>query len=181
MTDALYSQETGVRQTNFQMNYLDEVAETIRDDAIAQARKKLGAARPREDLDSLLNRLDFFDYFKYGLASGVVNVLTSYDPYVQAVYLYDPSANPDDETVGELLRDASVHLYVLVTAQTRELMALISAFDRALTASLKELPSSRFAQRDSILDVNLVTGEDVRCGAVLSGIFASPLKIWQRE
>ena len=185
MTDTLFSRNTGVRQASFQMQYLDEVAETIRDDAISQAREKLGAAQCGADLDSLLRRSDFFDYFKHGLASGVVNVLAAQDQDVQVVYTYDPSMNPDNETGEDLAQDPAVHLIVLVTTPTTALEVLVASLDRALTASLKELASPRFTRRESVLDLNLVTVEDVRLGVsyagLLSGLFASPLKIWQRE
>ncbi|HJW84244.1 MAG TPA: hypothetical protein VJ754_08060 [Anaerolineae bacterium] len=185
MTDTIFSWETGVRPANSRPHYLDEAAETIRDDAIAQARQKLGAAQCRTGLDSLLRRPDFLGYFQHGLASGVVNVLAASDQAVHAVYTYDPSINPDNEAGACLPQDAAVHLIVVVAAPAAAVEALIAALDRALTASLKDLPSPRFAQRESLLVVSLVSLEDVRCGANCAGrwvgLFAAPLEIWRRE
>jgi len=172
-----------VREGNFILS-LDEVVETIRDDALAQARRKLDALWQGRDLSTLLRRHDFFDYFKYGLASSVAKVLAANDDSVQAVYAYDPSINQESEVDDDLPQDAGVHLLVLVTTPSPALSAFVAALDRALTASLKDLPSPRWSQRVSVLDVNLVTEEDVRRGAnyagLLSGVFAPPLRIWQR-
>ena len=80
--------------------------------------------------------------------------------------------------------DATVHLLVLVNSSSAALEAFISALDRALTASLTSLPSPKFAERDSILDVNLLTEKDVESGrgyaVLLSSVFTPPLKVWQR-
>ena len=185
MTDTIFSWEAGVRPANSRPGYLDEVAETIRDDAIAQARQKLGAAQCRTGLDSLLRRPDFVGYFQHGLASGVVNVLAASDQAVHAVYTYDPSINPDDEVDTCLPHDAAVHLIVVVAAPAAALETLISALDRALVASLKELPSPRFAQRESLLVVSLVSRDDIPydtdCAGGWVGLFAAPLEIWRRE
>ena len=185
MTDTIFSRQTGVRPVNSRPEYLDEVAETIRDDAIAQARQKLGAAHCSTGLDCLLRRPDFLGYFQYELASGVVNVLAASDRAVQAAYTYDPSANPDAEAGACLPQDATVHLIVFVAAPAPALEALMAALDRALTASLKELPSPRFAQRESILVVSLVSLEDARYGTNCAerwlDLLTAPLEMWRRE
>ena len=115
---------------------------------------------------------------------GVSNALAANDPNVQAIYAYDPSTNADSETEEEITPDATVHLLVQVTMPSAALQAFIASLDRALLASLKDLPSPRFAQRESVLNVNLITEDDIRHGAnfagLLSGVFAPPLKIWQR-
>jgi hypothetical protein len=163
---------------------LDEVAETVRDDALALAQARLSAPLAGLELKRLLRRPDFVDNLKYGLASGVANALSANDPRVMAVYVFEPSANPDSELGNDMPVDATVHLLVLVKSSSAALEAFISALDRTLTASLRSLPSPKFAERDSILDVNLLTEKDVESGrgyaVLLSSVFAPPLKIWQR-
>jgi len=163
---------------------LDEVAETIRDDALALAQNRLSAPLTGLELKRLLRRPDFVDNLKYGLASGVANALSGNDPRVTAVYVYEPSANPDSELGNDMPVDATVHLLVLVKSPSAALDAFIAVLDRALTASLTSLPSPKFAERDSILDVNLLTEKDVESGRgyaiLLSSVFAPPLKVWQR-
>lgn len=167
-----------------QVTSLDEVAETIREEALAAARERLSDPRRSPDLASLLRRPDFFERFKYGLASAVSRTLAANDSRVQATYVYEPSANPDIETGAELPPDATLHLLVLVTQPSSALEAFIAALDRALTDNLKELPSPRFTERNFTLDASLITEKDVRLGlgpaALLSAIFTPPIKVWQR-
>ena len=183
MTTSIFAHEALVKETKVSGPCLDDMAETIRADALTLAREKLGLPQHGSNLVSLL-RQPGFDYFKYGLAMGVSNALAANDPNVQAIYAYDPSTNADSETEEEITPDATVHLLVQVTMPSAALQAFIASLDRALLASLKDLPSPRFAQRESVLNVNLITEDDIRHGAnfagLLSGVFAPPLKIWQR-
>jgi hypothetical protein len=93
--------------------------------------------------------------------------------------------NPDAEIGGELPLDAAARLLVHVSTPSAALQAFISALDRALLTSLKELPSPLFKERVFILDVNLITDQDIqqRIGfaRLLTSPFAPPLKVWQRE
>lgn len=184
MATTIFTRETKKKVIVTRAPHLVEVAETIRADALAQARAKLDPAWRDAHVASLLNRPDFIDYFKYGVAVGVSSALVANDQNIQAIYTYDPSTNADSDAGEDMPQDATVHLLVRVTTSTAALEAFVSSLDRALTASLKDLPSPRFAQRESILDVNLVTEDDVQRGSgyagLLSGIFAPPLKVWQR-
>ena len=167
-----------------QVTPLQEVAETIRTDALALAQERLTGAIRGLELKRLFRYPDFVDTFKHGLASGVANALSANDPHVEAIYTYDPSANPDSELGNDLPVDATVHMLVKVQSPSPALEAFIAALDRALTAELKSLPSPKFAQRESILDVNLITEKDIEQGrgyaVILSSMFAPPLKVWQR-
>jgi len=167
----------------FAVSPIDEVAETIRDDALAFAKKQLDG----EDagLIGLLGRRDFCESFKYGLVSRIAEVLAAADPNVLAVYTYDLDLNPDAEIGGEIPLDATARLLVHVATLSAALQAFIGALDRALLVRLKELPSRLFAERTFILDVNLITAHDIqyRIGyaKLLTSPFAPPLKVWQRE
>jgi hypothetical protein len=162
---------------------IDDVAETIHNDALEFARQQVDG----EDagLISLLGRRDFFESFQYGLVSKVAEVLAATDRNILAVYTYDVDMNPDAEIGGELPLDATARLLVHVSTPSAALQAFISALDRALLASLKELPSPLFKERAFILDVNLITDQDIqqRIGfaKLLTSPFAPPLKVWQRE
>ncbi len=162
---------------------IDEVAETIRNDAVEFARQQVDG----EDagLISLFTRRDFFESFKYGLASRAAEVLAAADDNIQAAYEYDLDMNPDAEIGGELPLDATMRLLVHVSTPSAALQAFITALDRALLASLRELPSPLFRERAFILDVNLITDQDIRqrtgFAKLLTSPFAPPLRIWQRE
>lgn len=167
-----------------QVSHLAEVAETVRDDALLLACRRLLIFYSPE-AKSLLARPDFFDYFKYGLAAGVAKVLAANDQRVQSVYMLDTTSNADNEVAAELPPDPTVSLIALVTASSAALEGFIGALDRALLASLKELGSPHYAQREFILDVNVVTVEEAELGIgyghMLKSLFAPPLKVWQRE
>jgi hypothetical protein len=164
---------------------LQELVETLNEDAVAQARQKLLPPQRGADLRSLLETPAFLDAFKYGIASGVAKALSENDKSVQAVYVYDPSTNPDSESGVDLPMSATVHLLVRVVRLSAALEAFIATLNRALTAELRNLPSDRFARLESVLDVNLVTEQQVRLGAgyavLLSSVFAPAIKLWQRE
>ena len=164
---------------------VQQLADSIRDEALTLAQDKYAVFQRGSDLASLLRHPDFFDKFKYGLAVGVTDALAANDQHVLAVYVYDPSANPDSESGDDLPLEATLHLLALVQTPSAALSAFVVSLDQALTASLKALPSALFAQRESVLDVNLITEKDVRLGvgyaALLSSLFAPPIKVWARE
>lgn len=167
------------------VSYLEDVARTIRDDAIALTRQKLAAPNRDLALETLFYRRDFVEYFKHGVASGIAGVLAAHDQRVRAVYIYDPSANPDSELGVALPIDATVYLLVRVSASSAALESFIRSLDRALVESMKELPSPLYERREFILDTCVVSEADVQqrrgYGAMLSSLFAPPLKVWQRE
>jgi len=166
-------------------SYLAEVAETIRDDALVAARKKLSLSRPHADIERLLQHPGFFNYFEYELAVRVADVLGALDEPLQAIYLYDPSIDADGGIDHSIPPDATVHLLVLLTAHTGTLGAWITRLDDALTNSLRDLPSPALMRRVSVLDVIQISEEEARYvlghGRLFSSIFTPPLKIWQCE
>ena len=107
------------------------------------------------------------------------------DQRVREVYTYDPGLNADSEFGEEPALEMTLHLLVLVEAPSAALEAYINALNRALIESLKELPSPMFGQREFILDVSLITAQDVRRGlgsaGLLSAVFTQPIQVWRRE
>jgi hypothetical protein len=172
-------------QATRQATYLEDVTETIRDDAIEQARSKLSPFQSDQPLEQLLEDHSFIDYFKYGLASGAANALAANDTHVQAVYVFDPSTNPDGEAGPSAPVEMTTHLIVKVSRASAALDAFIDSLNKALVRSLQSLPSPLFQERTYILDATIVTVEDaqrrVGYAALLSSMFAPALKIWERE
>jgi hypothetical protein len=163
---------------------VQDLGEQLVGDAIALARQKMALSRRGEDLATLLGMPAFLNAFVHALGCRVAEALAENDQFVQQVYTYDPSLNPDSESGDELPATGTVHLLVQVAKPSAALEALIVSLDKELTAKLRALPSTRFAERASVLDVNLLTEEDVRLGTgyavMLSSVFAPPLKVWQR-
>ncbi len=162
---------------------LAEVAETIREDALRSAQRRFLILEIR-DLESLLKRPDFFGYFHYELARGVARVLAANDQNVQGVYLYEESTDPSDDIADSTPLDATLHLLVRVTARSAALDSFIASVDRALTDSLRELPSPKFAERSFILDANVVTEEEIEYrtgyGKLFGSLHTPLLQLWQR-
>lgn len=160
-------------------------AEEIRKGALAFVREKLTAFQRGLDLIGLLHRSEYFEIFKHGLVIGVANALGRYDQRVLGVYTYELQTNTDVETGEAMPFDPSLHILLLVSTPSAALDAFISSLDRALLASLKELALPVLKQRDFILEVNLVTQQDIQYkigyAKLLSSVFAPPLKVWQRE
>lgn len=167
-----------------EISTMAEVAETIRNDALARAYEALPPVMRDGDLQRLLLCPEYFHRLKYRLAAGVARELSANDPRVQAVYIYEPTAGAEDEAGGEPPLDPTLHMLVMVTAPSAALQSFVESLDRALTLSLRQLPSPGFARRDSVLDVNLVTEEEARHGtgwaALLTSAFAPPTKLWER-
>lgn len=168
-----------------QTSSLRELAKTIRAGAVARALADRRAHASNDALLALeLSRPAVREAVCDGLAQGVARALASHDPQIQVVYAYDPSANPDAEAGDDRRFDPQLHLLVLVTAPSAALQAFLTALDRALTESLKDLPSADFQQIDSILDANLITPQDVRerkgYTGLLSSLHAPAIALWRR-
>lgn len=164
---------------------LPDVARAIRESALANALRGRRAYAGDEALLELdLRRPAVLESVKDGLAQGVARALAFHEAQVKAVYAYDPSANPDNETGEDRPFDPVLHLLVLVAAASPALPAFVTELDQALVESLRDVPSLAFQMRESILDVMLLTDEDIQLrtgyGALLSSVFAPAIEIWRR-
>lgn len=168
-----------------QFSSLLETAETIRGNGLNRARRKLLPWEQDLELAKLLEHRDFVDYFKYTLAQEVAQVIATYDQRVQAVYIFEESANPDAETEEYTqFVDLTIHLLAIVNSASAVLDAFVASLDRALTEVLSELPSNSFAMRNSFLNIIPITESDIeerRGNAVLlPSIYGRPMRIWKR-
>jgi len=168
-----------------QVSSLRELAKTIRASAIAKALSDRRSHASNEALLELeLDRPAVVEAIKDSIAQEVARTLAAHDPQIQAIYSYDPSGNPDNETGEDRLPDVTIHLLALIAAPSAALQSFILALDSALTESLKDLPSPIFQMRESVLDINLLTPKDVqqRTGyaGLLSSLFAPAVKLWER-
>jgi hypothetical protein len=163
---------------------LPNIARAIREIALAKALRDRRAYAGDEALLELdLRRPAVLASMRDGLAQGVARALASHEEQVKAVYVYDPSANPDNETGEDWPFDPVLHLLV-VAAASPSLPVFIKELDQALVESLRDVPSPPFQMRESLLDVMLLTDEDVQqrkgYGALLSSVFAPAIEIWRR-
>lgn len=164
--------------------HLVEVGETIRENALMKARAKLGEPGDQLDEESLFKRGAFVERFNYEVAMGAAFSIAANDQHVRAVYLFEPDANPD---IGEGLidsTDASVHLLAVVSSPSAALESFIASLDRSLVQSLRGLDTQLFEPRESILDVKLISDEDIAnksgYAVLLGSIHAPAIQIWRR-
>jgi hypothetical protein len=183
-TNVLLERETITPQTHPRVLELDELVERLMDDALTQAKAKLGHGERSLDTATLLGRPDFVASLKFELASGLAAALAKNDQRVRAVYTYDPALNADSEDGVELSPDLTLDLIVRVEAGSAALEAFIGALDRALVEALQKRAPSLFAQRSAWINATIVTDQDVQLGQgatrLLSAMFAPPIKIWER-
>jgi len=151
--------------------HLSEVAETVCLEAVNLVRQYVPALAPIGHLETLVRRPDFIGPFKCGLAVCLGKVLGANDDRVQSVFHADPT-------------ETTLHLLVLVNKPTAALAAFIAALDRALTIELHNLHVPEFAGQDRVLDVHLITPQEVRLGlgdaARLASVHSAPTRIWSR-
>lgn len=164
---------------------LTETAESVRNMALDQARAKMLKRDQDADLADLFKKGEFIDYFKYALAIEVAKVLGAFDPRVQAVYLFEESANPDAQTEDyRASLDMTIHLLARVTAASAGLEAFVLSLDRNITELICQLPTDLFAGRTSFLNVVPIIEKEIEerrgYAALLSSIYARPLEIWKR-
>lgn len=175
----------GQRETTAsQVLPMQDVTKTILDHALAAAKEKIPVPERSASLEKLITLPAFHNSVKYGIAQQVAGVLAENDKFVRAVYVYEPSMNPDIESGEELPQSPTVHLLILAKSSAA-LQALVDSLDRSLAAALQELAPRQFKQRASVLDVNLVTEQEVQQGTgyavLLSSLYAPPIKLWPRE
>lgn len=184
MATTLRPDKTKTKPHTKQVTQLEEIAETIHHDALEVSQAKLSTFQRGMSLSQLLQDPLFLESFKRNMADGVAKAIGASDKQVTAVYTFNPSANPDAESGDYLPLDGSIHMLALVNNASAGLEAYIASLDRALAASLRELPSPTYDQGTSVLNVILITEKDVEqrrgYAALLTSIFAPPLKVWQR-
>ncbi len=168
-----------------QANHLQEMTETIREDALKWANSKLSASQRGMTLEDSFKQSHFIEGFKYALSNGIARAISANDDRVSAIYIYEPSGNPDFETEEALPLDETIHLLVVVSNLSAALESFIASLDRSLAERLRDLPAPIFADCNWILDAKFISAEDIKRGTgyagLLSSIFIPPLKIWQRE
>jgi hypothetical protein len=185
MDTVVQQPRSSVGVSTHSITQLHEIAETIYDDAIEHAHAMFPPIKRKEELEHLFNDREFICRFKCGLSSSVSRVLAEYDDRTSAIYIFEPCANPDIESGEFLPLDGTLNLLLVVKSPTAGMEAFIASLDRALTQQLRDLPTPMFATTPSILNVIPVTEYDIEhCrgfAALLSSVYAPPLKVWPAE
>ena len=162
---------------------LDDMAAEIRDQAVAAAREELVPGRRSAHPAELFERPSFRSAFVQALAIGVAQALAANDQRVVAVYAHVAAPNPGSKVGGEAT--ALLHLLVLVTSPSAALEAFVTALNRALSESVSGITGPRFGQSQPLLDINILTEQQVQHGVglarLLSAVRPRPIMLWQRQ
>ena len=182
MTITLLDRQDPAAPDTSRVSRSDEIAHAIVDQALASARAHLGPGQPLAEFDGLALRPGFFGQFSRNLTVGVAQALASNDQRVLAVYAYE--AAPRSGAGARALSGALVHLLVLVTAPSAALEAFVASLNRALGARLSALPGAQLRPPGPVLDINVVTEQEVRQEVGIARLLSAvlpPVKLWQRK
>ena len=161
---------------------LQEIVETICQDALTQSRLKMPPKLRALPLTDLTQRQDFVEYVKFHIAINLVKEIAAGDTFVQAIYYFDPDSNPDDQTESARPIDPTINLLVVVTEKTAALSAYFKVLDNALSQFMYQTTPEISAE--SLLNPILITEADIQqrrgYGAVINAIFTSHRKIFER-
>lgn len=157
-----------------------QAAREICDKSLNEAKEQLHPLLRNVDMERLAQRTDFLQAFKSALERRIARKLAAWQPGVQAVFKFD-------ETPLENLEswDGSIHLLVKVPRLSNMLKALGKTLDKVLVKHLEQLGLSRFGKRQSILDVQQVTPNELRhgigYGAMFCAVYTVPVKVWPQD
>lgn len=156
---------------------IGQVANDLCEKALNEAKAQLHPLLRSVEVERLAQRSDFLQAFKGALERRIARKLAAWQPGVQAVFKFD-------ETPMENLEswDGSIHLLVKIPRLSNTVKAFGKTLDKVLVKRLKQLGWSRFEKRQSILDVQQVTPNELRhgvsYGAMFYAVYTAPVKVW---
>ena len=81
--------------------------------------------------------------------------------------------------------DGSIHLLVKVPRLSNAVRVMGKVLDRSLVKTLKQLGWERFQKRQTVLEVQQVTADELRhgisYGAMFHAVHSVPVKVWPRK
>lgn len=158
-------------------NDFGQAANEIWEKALNDAKVKLHPLIRSVELNRLDQRTEFLQAFKLALERGIARKLALWQPGVQAVFKFDETPLENMEAW-----DGSIHLLVKIPRLSNAIKALNKKLDQSLVKYLKQLGWPRFRKRQSILEIQQVTPNELRhgvsYGAMFSAVYNVPVKVW---
>ena len=150
--------------------------------ALAYAAAKLNLASVQLVVDRLrLGDSIAVQYTSYGLATQIGQTLGTLDETVQAVYLFEDFATPEDLAFAQPTR-LTVNLIAHVARKTKAFESLAQALARALSVRYGELVAA--GNPIHLLSIHAVDPAEISdrsgYGALVTSIHHQPIKVWQR-
>jgi hypothetical protein len=155
-----------------------QAANDICEKALNDAKEHLHPLMRTVELRHLRKRNEFVEAFKSALAQRIAERLAVWQPGVLAVFQFD-------ESWRDAFWDGSIHLLVKVPRLSDAIKTLGKKLDRSLTGCLKGLGWSRFRGRQSMLEVQQVTLNELRhgvsYGAMFHAFYNVPVEVWSTK
>jgi hypothetical protein len=159
---------------------LGHVASEICQTALTDAKEQLHPLLRNLEPHHLKKRREFVQAFKFALERQIAQKLATWQPSVLAVFKFDESWMEARQAW-----DGSIHLLVKVPRLSNTLTGLGRKLDQSLTQALQQLGWSRFRARQSVLDVQQVTPNEMRhgvsYGAMFYAVHSVPVKVWSSK
>jgi hypothetical protein len=157
-----------------------QVAEEICEKALNDAKTELHPLMRNTELLQLRKRSEFVQAFKLALEQRIAQKLAKWQPGVQAVFKFDEAWMDNRE-----YWDGSIHLLVKVPRLSNAIKTFGKKLDQSLIHCLQQLGWSRFQKRQSILEVQQVTPNELRhgigYGAMFHAVYRRPEKVWPKN
>lgn len=151
----------------------NKICESALEDAKAQVHPLLRNA----DLHRLGQRIEFVKAFKLALEQRIAQRLAVWQPDVQAVFQFEESWMESRKNW-----DGSIHLLVKVPRLSNAIKAMGKNLDRNLVKTLKHFGWTRFQKRQTVLEIQQVTPEELRhgigYGAMFQAVYSVPVRVW---
>jgi hypothetical protein len=168
----------------FELPSVTSLAESILVKAIEFCAQKIGASNLTTVIDLLVQQdRTTCEYCRYGVAKQVATSLGAMDEHVQAAYILDCDATPEDRCFGTEAHNTDlIHLLVWTRRKTAAFDSLVEALDRALVQAWSDTIGVR--QPATLLDVQVMDDVDVEqrygYGAFRTWMHQQPIQIWGR-
>jgi hypothetical protein len=157
-----------------------QIATDLCENALKDAKEHLHPLLRDAQLERLDNRPEFLKAFKRALEQRIARKLAAWYPGVQAVFQFDETWIENPESW-----DGSIHLLATVPRLSDTLKILGRRLDRSLLKYVRGLNWPRLKTRQSILEVQQVTFNELRhgigYGAMFAAVYTVPVKVWPKS
>lgn len=174
--------EVGIRQPT--LLDADSMVESVINQAVAYCAQKMGLSSGRAVREQLQKEnVAVCKYCHYSIARQVGDLLGRLDQNVEAAYVLDYDATPQDLCYTGEGQATLIHLIVRVKRKTNALNSVMEVLDHALVSAYSKLVNRPHLQH--LVDMQVVDGDEVArrigYGAMLSSLHNRPIQVWERS
>jgi hypothetical protein len=157
-----------------------QAAENLCEKALNDARAQLHPLLRSAELHLLGERHEFVETFRLALERRIARKLATWQTRVLSIFRFDQTRRPPG-----CPWDGSIHLLAKVPRVSKTIQAWGQTLDNSLLPCLRALGWSCFQERQSVLEIQQVTPEEIRRGIGYGGMFFAaytrPVSIWPQD